>query len=80
MSCRAFSRRIEHHTLDSFFRQTNAAQIEFAFQATERNAPLREFFRSIGVRNDGTGAYRLSRSEFLSQCGVLPHEVLALTQ
>lgn len=80
MSCRAFSRRIEHHTLDSFFRETNAAQIEFAFQATERNAPLQEFFRSIGVRNDGIGAYRLSRSEFLSRCGVLPHEVSALIQ
>src|SRR4029077_1882666 len=44
MSCRAFSRRIEHHTLDSLFRQTNAEEIEFAFKATEKNAPLQEYF------------------------------------
>jgi len=43
MSCRAFSRRIEHHILDSLFRHTNAEEIEFTFEATERNQPLQEF-------------------------------------
>jgi len=77
MSCRAFSRRIEHHTLDSLFRQTNASEIEFAFQPTERNAPLREYFKLMGVQQDN-GAFRLSRSQFLAQCDVLPHQLSEL--
>jgi FkbH-like protein len=78
VSCRAFSRRIEHHTLDSLFRHTGAREIEFAFQPTERNQPTQEFFRSMGIGPDSTGVHRISRSDFLSQCGELPHQVLDL--
>ena len=70
MSCRAFSRRIEHHTLDSLFRRSGAGQIEFAFEATERNQPLQEFFESLHIK-DGR---RLSRAQFLDLRGALPHE------
>jgi FkbH-like protein len=75
MSCRAFSRRIEHHTLDTLFRRTKAEEIEFAFQATERNQLLREFFDSIGVSRNSSGPCRLSYTEFSSRCDHLPHEV-----
>jgi FkbH-like protein len=66
MSCRAFSRAIERHTLDSLFHRTGAAEIQFAFAATERNQPLQEFFRELGVSEDGW----LKRSQF-----DLPHRV-----
>jgi FkbH-like protein len=74
MSCRAFSRHLEHHTLDSVFRRTGVAEIEFAFHPTERNQPLQEFFQSIKVRHDGPGRCRLSRSQFLAEAGALPHQ------
>jgi FkbH-like protein len=70
MSCRAFSRAIELHTLDSLFRQTGANVIEFDYQVTERNQPLQEFFKRVGVEEN-----RLSREQFLANSGALPHEV-----
>ena len=80
MSCRAFSRRLEHHTLDALFQQSNAEEVEFAFKATERNQPLQEFFHSLGISVDQDQRHRLSRSRFLEQCGVLPHQVSSLTR
>lgn len=75
LSCRAFSRRIEHHMVDSLFRQFDAAEIEFSFATTERNQPLQEFFRSMSIAPDAAGTCRISRSGFLAHCGVLPHNV-----
>ena len=50
MSCRAFSRYIEHHTLDRLFAHFEADELEFAFSATERNGPLQEFLIGISER------------------------------
>ncbi len=80
MSCRAFSRRIEHHTLDWFFRHSNAEEVEFAFQVTEKNQPLRKFFEAIGVRPGPDGTHRITRAQFLSQCGPLPHHIPEIEQ
>jgi FkbH-like protein len=74
MSCRAFSRRLEHHTLDSLFRQSNVQELVFDFQSTERNQPLREFFQQIGICQNGSGVWRLSRSQFLERADELPHQ------
>jgi len=49
MSCRAFSRRIEHATLRYLFERLELERISFAFEATERNTPLREFFGELGI-------------------------------
>jgi FkbH-like protein len=75
MSCRAFSRRIEHHTLASLLRKTNAEEVEFSFQATDRNQPLQEFFQDIGVQHDEPGVSRLSTAQFLARTDDLPHKV-----
>jgi FkbH-like protein len=80
MSCRAFSRGIEFHMLESLFRQSNAEEIEFAFQATDRNQPLQEFFRLIGVQPNGSGNLRLARSQFSAHDNLLPHQVSELLQ
>jgi FkbH-like protein len=80
MSCRAFSRGIEFHTLESLFRQSKAEEIEFAFRATEKNQPLQEFFRAIGVQPEGAESVRLARGQFSAQNGVLPHQVSELLQ
>ena len=79
MSCRAFSRRIEHHTLDGLFQNSNAEEVEFAFKATERNQPLQQFFESLGISADQEGRYRISRTCFLERSGVLPHQLSSLT-
>lgn len=75
MSCRAFSRRIEFHTLAYLFAITGAESISLAFQATERNPPLQEFLRSIGLSADGTKDQILSKDEFMRGAYELPHAV-----
>jgi FkbH-like protein len=78
MSCRAFSRWLEYHTLDALFRETNAEEITFDFEATDRNKPLQAFFRAIGIGPDTAGTYRLSREGFSALGHALPHEVVDL--
>jgi FkbH-like protein len=70
MSCRAFSRKIEHHLLAFVFHELEAPTIEFAFQPTDRNQPLQEFFAAIGVEDN-----TLSRERFEALRGELPHQV-----
>ncbi len=77
MSCRAFSRRLEHHTLDGLFQQCNAEEVEFAFEPTLRNQPLQKFFQALGISGD---TRRVSVSQFRNRCGVLPHQVSNLTK
>jgi FkbH-like protein len=43
MSCRAFSRRIEYRCLAELLNRFDPAEVEFDYQQTERNGPLREF-------------------------------------
>lgn len=74
MSCRAFSRRIEHHVLDFVYRELDAGAISFDYRPTDRNQPLREFFAALGI--DSTS---LPRDVFLARCGELPHRVSAIS-
>jgi FkbH-like protein len=47
MSCRAFSRRIEHQCLKYLFEKLEAEEIVFDYEVTPRNAPLRSFFEEL---------------------------------
>jgi FkbH-like protein len=47
MSCRAFSRRIEHRCLQYLFERFDADEVLFDYQATERNGPLQEFLAQM---------------------------------
>jgi FkbH-like protein len=80
MSCRAFSRRIEFHTLQHLFAVTGAESISLAFQATERNTPLQEFLRTIGLAANGGKDLVLSRDEFMGGQYELPHRVSVLDE
>lgn len=62
MSCRAFSRRIEHRCLEELFHRFTADQVTFDFQQTERNAPLEEFLTAVLGRRPFPGC-RLARSD-----------------
>jgi FkbH-like protein len=74
MSCRAFSRRIEHQCLAQLFERFGCESICFSFEATPRNAPLQEFFSSLlsGPPAAGVG---LSRASFLEKCPRLFHRI-----
>jgi FkbH-like protein len=74
MSCRAFSRRIEHQFVRYLFDRMEADEIVFDFAATPRNGPARDFFRAwTGVEPDGR--LTLRREEFESACPALFHKV-----
>jgi FkbH-like protein len=47
MSCRAFSRRIEHQCLKYLFENTGVEEIVFDYAATPRNGPIRNFFAGL---------------------------------
>jgi FkbH-like protein len=47
LSCRAFARRIEHHSLRVLFEKFKARSITFAYMATERNKQLTRFLAEL---------------------------------
>ena len=47
MSCRAFSRRIEHQCLKYLFEKLDADEIVFDYEATPRNGPIQDFFAEL---------------------------------
>ncbi len=71
MSCRAFSRRIEFHTLKCLFAAGGLPNIAFDFRPTERNQPLQEFFQAIGIAEIKV----LTRDRFAASGHELPHQV-----
>jgi len=72
MSCRAFSRRIEHRCLEQLFQQLEVEQIAFDYQPTPRNGPLRDFFSSL-FGGPPQPESRLSREDFATHCPPLFH-------
>jgi FkbH-like protein len=47
MSCRAFSRRIEHQCLKYLFEKTGVDEIIFDYAVTPRNGPIQNFFAGL---------------------------------
>jgi FkbH-like protein len=47
MSCRAFSRRVEHHCLAYLFEKMGASEITFDYMPTLRNGPAQTFFTGL---------------------------------
>ncbi|MSV27250.1 MAG: HAD-IIIC family phosphatase [Bryobacterales bacterium] len=75
MSCRAFSRRIEHRCLQSLFDRCAAREIIFDFRPTAKNGPLQDFFESLtGGRPQGP--FRLTREQFEEKRPLLYHRIV----
>ncbi len=74
MSCRAFSRRIEHHTLKHLFEKYDAEEVAFDFEATQRNGPLQEFFQEL-MGPDLKSGVAISRTNFSEKVPPLFHRV-----
>jgi FkbH-like protein len=73
MSCRAFSRRIEHQCLKLLFSRWNTIQMEF--EPTQRNGPLQNFLAQIGA-----GAGVLDATHFQGCCPPLFHKTEILDE
>lgn len=74
MSCRAFSRRIEHQCLRQLYEKLGVGEIIFDFEPTDRNGPLQGFLKEMAL-NAEAGRIRLGREEFLGRCPALFHRV-----
>jgi len=74
MSCRAFSRRIEHQALAYLFERFGAREVVFDFRPTERNGPIRSFLAEIAGRLP-EGAVTVTRRQFEERCPPLYHHV-----
>ena len=75
MSCRAFSRRIEHRCIEELFDRFDVEEIEFDFQSTPKNGPVREFLAAI-LGETLTGRCSLSRHQFSKHAAKTFHRVL----
>lgn len=73
MSCRAFSRKIEHHTIEGLFERLGADRIEFDLEPTARNQPLVDALSAMGATPSASGGHELLQTMFLGRCGILPH-------
>ncbi len=73
MSCRAFARRIEYHTLGELFEHFGCGAVALDYRETDRNAPFRSFLSSVGAET-APGSAVVSRTGFDAQCPSLYHE------
>jgi FkbH-like protein len=74
MSCRAFSRRIEHQCLHYLFDTLAADEIVFAYEATSRNSVLQEFLTGLLESQPLPGA-SLRKDQFAARVPRLFHQV-----
>jgi FkbH-like protein len=77
LSCRAFSRRIEHACLKAIFLRFGVVELAFDFQTTEKNGPLRSFLSDLLGRAP-SGQFTLSWPAFESACPPLYHRLKEL--
>lgn len=75
LSCRAFSRRIEHATVRALFESTGCNRLAFDFQSTERNNPLQHTLTDLTGHTPESGVVMLDRSQFESTCPNIYAEV-----
>ncbi len=75
MSCRAFARRVEHHTLRHVFDRFAADEVALAFHPTTRNGAVGEFLTSLDGQ-ESQGRLRVTRENFERGAPPLVHRVL----
>ena len=75
LSCRAFSRQIEHHMLHHMFEQAAGRAVRLAYRKTERNGPLQELLEKLDLQPGADGTVEIPRPAFERIARQLPHEV-----
>ncbi len=74
MSCRAFSRRIEHQCLKHLFEHFDIDEIAFDYQTTQRNGSLQDFLTQL-LGSPPAPGIRISREQFAHSLPELYHHV-----
>jgi len=75
MSCRAFSRRIEHKCLEHLFESLDVSKIEMDFQPTQRNGPMQDFLSQF-INTDLTARpLIIDRQHFMNTKPDLYHKI-----
>ncbi len=80
LSCRAFSRRIEHSILEFLFEQENIEEIVLHFSKTPRNTPLCEFLQSLGNADLDPGEIHVTPASFALAKPPLYASVMSATE
>jgi FkbH-like protein len=75
MSCRSFSRRVEHQCLRTLFERFGLRDIIFRFASTPKNGPIREFFGGL-LDAPPEAPFSLSSEMFQKKCPPLYHRVV----
>jgi FkbH-like protein len=75
MSCRAFSRRIEHQCLKYLFEKLDADEIIFDYKMTSRNGPIQEFFAELW-EGGSTSTPPLRKATFDAKVPALFHRIV----
>jgi FkbH-like protein len=77
MSCRAFSRRIEHQCLKFLYEKLSVDEIVFDYEPTPRNEPVRSFFMEL-LGEPPARQFSLSKDSFNARVPALFHRVVDL--
>jgi FkbH-like protein len=75
MSCRAFSRRIEHQCLKYLFEKMGVEEIVFNYISTPRNEPIRNFFTEL-LGEPPSRNFSLWKPSFNARVPTLFHRVV----
>jgi FkbH-like protein len=75
LSCRAFSRRIEHHSLAYLFEKFDIEAVVLDFEQTTRNSVLEGFLTSFDKAPEA-GLIEITREAFRARTSPLVHEVI----
>ncbi len=76
LSCRAFSRQVESHTVRYLFDKTGAKIVCFRHHMTARNGPVQTFLAGVGAIPAADGALMLEAGTFKTHCPPLFHKVI----
>ncbi len=77
MSCRAFSRHIEHKCLEYIFDKLDISDITFDYELTARNGPVREFLAAVSGK-EPLSPFTLDRETFSNRKPSLHHKIKEL--
>ena len=72
MSCRAFSRRIEYHALQTLFERLGVDRVELQFEQTPKNGPIASLLLDLA----GPDRAVITKDEFLARLPPLHHQVI----
>jgi predicted enzyme involved in methoxymalonyl-ACP biosynthesis len=73
MSCRAFSRMIEHHVMQAIFERYGVDAIQLRFQPTPKNQPLQEFLSQLSPLPEAGGMVTITSTAWRGAGFTLPH-------